>query len=125
LYDAPAASNYAAGYGAPAPPEQGAQAPAAAGPSEEVAAPYEPGSDRPYVRTRREIAEPQSEDAVVLVFRDGRAPEQIHNYMLTRTTLYVQDGRGREIPLDEIDLAATQRLNGDVGVEFRPPDAVR
>jgi len=62
---------------------------------------------------------------VVLVFRDGRAPEQIHNYMLTRTTLYVQDGRGREIPLDEIDLAATQRLNGDVGVEFRPPDAVR
>jgi hypothetical protein len=65
----------------------------------------------------------ESEDAVTLVFKDGRPPEQIHNYVLSRTTLYVRDHHHRDIPLDQIDLAATQRLNHDAGVDFQLPEA--
>ena len=78
----------------------------------------EPGVDR-------ETQMPAVEDWVTLVFRDGRPPEQIHNYLLTRTTLYVQDGRRREISVEQLDLAATQRANHDAGVEFRLPDSPR
>jgi len=71
---------------------------------------------------QRPQPEPQpEEDAVTLVFKDGRPNQQIHNYMLTRTTLYVQDERRREIPVDELDLAATEKANKDAGVEFRLP----
>jgi hypothetical protein len=70
--------------------------------------------------------EPQpEEDAVTLVFKDGRPNLQIHNYMLTRTTLYVQDARHREIPVDELDLAATEKVNKDAGVAFQLPGASR
>lgn len=65
----------------------------------------------------------ESEDAVTLVFKDGRTPEQIHNYILTRMTLYVRDQHHRDIPLDQLDLAATQRLNHDAGVDFQLPEA--
>jgi hypothetical protein len=65
----------------------------------------------------------ESEEAVTLVFKDGRPPEQIHNYVLTRTTLYVRDQHHRDIPLDQLDLAATQRLNHDAGVDFQLLDA--
>ena len=44
--------------------------------------------------------------AVTLVFKDGRPSEQIHNYLLTRTTLYVQDQHRRDIALDQLDLSA-------------------
>jgi hypothetical protein len=67
----------------------------------------------------------ESEDAVTLVFKDGRPPEQIHNYILTRTTLYVRDERRHDIPLDQLDLAATQKVNLDAGVDFQLPDAPR
>ncbi len=50
----------------------------------------------------------ESEDAVTLVFKDGRPPEQIHNYLLTRTTLYVWNQHHRDIPLNQLDLAATE-----------------
>ena len=59
------------------------------------------------------------EEAVTLVFRDGRPTEQIHNYALTRTTLVVMDGRRREIPLDQLDLAKTESVNRVAGVEFK------
>jgi hypothetical protein len=64
----------------------------------------------------------ESEQAVTLVFKDGRPPEQIHNYVLTRTTIYVRDQHHRDIPLDQLDLAATQRLNHDAGVDFQLPE---
>jgi hypothetical protein len=64
-----------------------------------------------------------SEDAVTLVFKDGRPPEQIHNYILTRNTLYVRDQHRRDIPLEQLDLAATQRVNHDAGVDFQLPEA--
>ena len=62
-----------------------------------------------------------AEEAVTILFKDGRAPLQIHNYALTRTTLYVRDQRHRDIPLDELDLAATVKANHDAGVDFQLP----
>jgi len=64
---------------------------------------------------------PPEEDAVTLVFKDGRPSEQIHNYMLTRTMLYVRDAHRRDIPVDQLDLAATQKANQSNGVEFALP----
>jgi hypothetical protein len=60
-------------------------------------------------------------NAVTLVFKDGRAPETIHNYALTRTTLYVTDGRRREIPVAALDWAATEKVNRAAGVRFQLP----
>jgi hypothetical protein len=67
----------------------------------------------------------ESENAVTLVFKGGRPPEQIHNYVLTHTTLYVRDQHHRDIPLDQLDLAATQRLNHDAGVDFQLPEGTK
>jgi len=61
------------------------------------------------------------EEAVTLVFKDGRPSQQIHNYMLTRTTLFVLDGHRIEIPVDQLDLAATAKANRDAGVDFQLP----
>jgi len=73
-----------------------------------------------------ELSHPSSalerEDAVTLVFKDGRPPEQVHNYLLTRTTLYVRDQHHRDIPLNQLDLAATQKVNHDAGVDFQLPE---
>jgi hypothetical protein len=64
---------------------------------------------------------PANEEAVTLIFKDGRPAEQIHNYILTSKTLFVQDDRHRIIPVDELDLAATQKANLDKGVLFQLP----
>jgi hypothetical protein len=61
--------------------------------------------------------------AVTLVFKDGRPNEQIHNYLLTATTLSVLDQHRHDIPVDQIDLAATAKLNRDAGVDFAVPAA--
>ena len=68
---------------------------------------------------------PAREQAVTLVFKDGRQPEQIHNYLMTANTLYVEDPRHREIPIDELDLAATAKLNREAGVNFELPGGSR
>jgi hypothetical protein len=65
---------------------------------------------------------PSSQDAVTLVFADGRPSEQIHNYLLTRTTLFVLDQRHRDIPLDQLDFAATAKVNHDAGIDFHLPE---
>ena len=67
----------------------------------------------------------ENTEAITLVFRDGRASEQIYNYILSRTTLSVLDGRHRDIPVDQLDLAATEKANRDAGVDFRLPDTLR
>jgi len=68
-----------------------------------------------------QAAPPENEDAVTLIFKDGRPPEQIHNYILTRTTLYVRDQHHRDIPVDQLDLAATEKANQLAGVDFQLP----
>jgi len=82
--------------------------------------PYEPASGLSH-----QSSAPDSEEAVTLVFKDGRPAEQIHNYILTRTTLYVGDQHHREIPIDQLDLAATAKVNHEAGVDFHLPDALR
>lgn len=67
--------------------------------------------------------QPAEEEAVTLVFKDGRPNEQIHNYMLTRSMLYVRDQHRHDIPVAQLDLAATQKANQDNGVEFALPSA--
>jgi hypothetical protein len=64
---------------------------------------------------------PLTMEAVTLVFKDGRPAEHIHNYILTRTTLSILDQHHRDIPIDELDLAATQKANRDSGVDFQLP----
>jgi hypothetical protein len=63
------------------------------------------------------------EAAVMVIFKDGRPPEQIHNYLVTARTLTVLDSQVREIPLDEVDIAATQSANRAVGVDFQVPES--
>jgi hypothetical protein len=66
-----------------------------------------------------------SEDAITLIFKDGRPPEQIHNYVLTRDTLFVGDKHHPDIPVDQLDLAATVSVNQELGVDFRLPGSSR
>jgi len=75
---------------------------------------------QPYQRPVAQAPEPEPASAVTIIFKDGNS-QQIHNYMLTRTTLYVQDEHRREIPVEELDLPATQRVNRDAGVAFQLP----
>lgn len=68
--------------------------------------------------------EPTPLAATTLVFKDGHS-QQVRNYAMTRTTLYVLDdastGRRLEIPLSNIDLPATQKTNQNAGIEFNIP----
>jgi hypothetical protein len=66
-------------------------------------------------------APPQTAEPVTLVFNDGRPPEKIHNYLLTAGTLYVMDEQRREIPVAELNLAATAKVNREAGVDFKLP----
>ncbi len=69
-------------------------------------------------------AEVPDQPEITLLFKDGRAPQQVQNYAVTRTTLYVLDGaKRREIPLDELDLPQTEKTNRDAGLDFEVPSA--
>ena len=117
------ADNAGYSYGAPPPQDDAAgpyaQPPDAGGPAYamQYANPMPPAVP-PAPQARPEPAE---EDAITVVFKDGRPSEQVHNYALTRTALYITDKRMREIPLDEIDLPATERVNHAAGVDFQVP----
>lgn len=66
-------------------------------------------------------AAPAQEEVVTILFKDGRPPLQIRNYILTRSALYLAGEHFNEIPLAEIDLPATQQVNWNAGVTFRLP----
>jgi len=66
-----------------------------------------------------------SESPTTIVFKDGRPSEQIHNYALTPTMLYVLDEQRRDIPLAQVDLAATEKVNRNAGIEFQVPQLVQ
>ena len=83
---------------------------------------YRPPSSQP---SAAQAPVQPGEQLVTLVFKDGRPREQIHNYILTRTALYVLDQDHRQIPIDEFDLAATKKANQDSGVDFELPGASR
>lgn len=58
----------------------------------------------------------------LFVYRDGHQME-VQNYAILGKTLWVfSDQRTRQVPLADLDLAATQRVNGERGVDFVAPD---
>jgi hypothetical protein len=74
----------------------------------------------PYAPSAAGSGAAAGEQAVTLIFKDGRT-EQVHNYVLTQTAIFVGDARGATIPLDQVDLPATEKANQDAGVDFRLP----
>lgn len=65
-----------------------------------------------------------SGEPLTVMFKDGRAPVQMQNYLVTAKVLTDLDARRyQQIPLDEIDVAATQRANSAAGVAFAVPGA--
>jgi hypothetical protein len=92
-----------------------------------------PPMQRAPYRSSPESAAPQSEpqaspengETVKLIFKDGRPSEDIHNYILSRTNLLVLDQKRREIPVAQLDVAATEKVNRESGVDFHLPEALR
>jgi hypothetical protein len=68
---------------------------------------------------RRDLRSPLP--PVTLIFKDGRRPEQIYDYLLTANTLTVLDRNHRDIPVGQIDLDATAKANLQAGVYFSLP----
>jgi hypothetical protein len=69
--------------------------------------------------SRRGLEEPPT----VLVFRDGHERE-IENYAIVALTLWSFAGtRTEKIPLDDLDIPATIRVNEQRGVDFQLPHA--
>jgi hypothetical protein len=63
----------------------------------------------------------KEQNTVTLIFRDGRPPVQVDNYMVTSTRLYVLDGNRCSIPVSQLDLEATAKVNRDAGIDFHVP----
>lgn len=102
-----------------------------------VAAPAYPPSNpdegfrRPYQRSAGPApgtapAPPQEQQPLTVIFKDGRAPVKVRNYMMTSKMLTDLDPQHYEqIPLEQIDVAATQQANRAAGVNFQIPSASR
>ncbi len=59
--------------------------------------------------------------ATALVFRDQHV-EEIRNYAIAGGTLWVlNEQAAKKIPLAQLDLAATVKMNDDRGVDFQVP----
>ena len=59
--------------------------------------------------------------STVLVFRDKHIQE-VENYAITGETLWVfNEQRAKKIPLSELDVPATTKLNEERGLEFKVP----
>jgi hypothetical protein len=69
-------------------------------------------------------APPAPEPPLTVILKGGRSPLTMQNYMMTGKTLTDLDaGHFAQIPVDQIDVAETQRVNSAAGVEFRVPGA--
>ena len=66
------------------------------------------------------------EQTLTVIFKSGRDPVKMQNYMLTAEVLTDLDSRHYEqIPIDQIDIVATRWANGDAGVRFEIPGPSR
>ena len=64
------------------------------------------------------LAAEEKAPPTLIVYRDGHQVE-VQNYAILGKTLWIfSDARTRQVPLADLDLAATQRVNGDRGVDF-------
>jgi hypothetical protein len=69
---------------------------------------------------------PPLEGPLTVVFKGGRAPEKMQDYMVTPKVLTDLDtDHYEQIPLDQIDVAATAQANRASGLGFQVPDASR
>ncbi len=67
-------------------------------------------------------AKPEAHPSTVLVFRDRRIQE-VQNYAVVGPTLWIfGERRARKVPLADVDVPATTKLNDERGVEFRIPN---
>ena len=119
-YGNPDDSSYSDQSAAPAGPDMSAQAPP---PDEAYRQAYAEPPARPAYEPQAAAAAPvPDQPEVTLVFKDGRPSQQVQNYAVTPNTLYVLDGeRRRDIPLDQIDLPKTEKINRDAGLDFEIP----
>jgi hypothetical protein len=84
-------------------------------------APYQGPYEGPY-QGPSQAAPVHAQPVTVLIFKDGRPPEKVHNYALTGSTLYALDGDlRREIPLALLNVPATVEANRAAGVDFSLP----
>jgi hypothetical protein len=82
----------------------------------------EPGTPyRPYYGAPHPVSPVAAQPVVTLVFKDHRPNQQIRNYLINGDTLTVWDQHPHEITLDELDIAATEKLNHDAGVDLYLP----
>ena len=89
-------------------------------PEEGYRSPYQPAT------APAAIVTPLPDQPLTVIFKDGRVPVKMQNYMMTATVLTDLDAQHYEqIPLDQVDLAATQWANSAAGVKFQVPSAVR
>src|SRR5208337_919937 len=69
----------------------------------------------------RNRPKPEQEPATALVFRDQHV-EEVHNYAIAGGTLWVlNDTAAKKIPLAQLDIPATVKMNDDRGVDFQVP----
>lgn len=87
--------------------------------------PYQQQS--PHPQSYAQAAAPESaEEPITVIFKDGRASKAMRNYMMTSTVLTDVDPQHFErIPLDEIDIPATERINRKHGIDFEVPGGMR
>lgn len=79
--------------------------------------PPPPPPPRPAVRE-------QPSQPTALVFRDRRT-EEVQNYAIAGQTLWIfNEERARKVPLSELDIPATTKLNEERGVDFHVPSDV-
>lgn len=88
---------------------------------------YRPPYQRSAVPSSAAVPAPSREQLpLTVIFKDGRAPVIVRNYMMTSKVLTDLDPQHYEqIPLAEIDVAATQRANRAAGMNFQIPSAAR
>ena len=97
--------------------DQGGPAPAypATYPDEGFRPPYQPQA----APAPAAIAAPLPNQPLTVIFKDGRAPVRMQNYMMTATVLTDLDAQHYEqIPLDQVDEGATRQVNSAAGVEL-------
>jgi hypothetical protein len=69
----------------------------------------------------RNRPKPEQEPATALVFRDQHV-EEVHNYAIAGGMLWVlNEEAAKKIPLAQLDLDATVKMNDDRGVDFQVP----
>jgi hypothetical protein len=63
----------------------------------------------------------EEEPATALVFRDQHV-EEVHNYAIAGGTLWVLNEKAaKKIPLAQLDIPATIKMNDDRGIDFQVP----